>query len=536
MNLAGTEGKFLRDASRPELDVYLDGTNQLIFDYPFDGARKSLIISDVDVIYKGRRFVIDEIHEARSDDNVKTLQVTCIEKYVALGGINMQVVNFVALAPQNGLDKILQGTGWTVGTVDTENGQTYSMSEKNQSKLWVIRQWARIVGMEVKFDSLNRTVSLLQAIGEDRGVGFRYRQNVKGVERVIVAPTATVIWPYGRGGLSIVDVNDGVPYLEDYDWYTAQGLSLTEARFRFKKEYVWEDNRFLLPGSLKQAAGAKLAQMSAPQISYTATVLDLARIVPDGVDPNAFDEGDYVTISDTDLGFDVQTRILRKKIKEDEPWDNEFEFNYLLPGLESVEEDPIESSDIQVAQPSVIRVTNSGAKTISANDQNVASLSVTAYASTNATAGFLVVGQASAAGELHARFAFNGEAVGPEIVQQVTTGYNTIGAPFLLQQVPQGSAFLDVFVRVTAGSFTIADGKLEFYLYATNLLGGLSSDLPRPVVSENYSFNHAAHKPATHEAAAIVFPAQKLPSIAEHANPSAPGVATHENVTIEFDT
>lgn len=82
------------------------------------------------------------------------------------------------------LGKILQGTGFTVGTVEFASVVTYSIQQK-MSRRSILLEFASYIGAEIKFDKY--TVSLLIRRGADTGIEFKIGKNIKGIEKHIDA-------------------------------------------------------------------------------------------------------------------------------------------------------------------------------------------------------------------------------------------------------------------------------------------------------------------------------------------------------------
>lgn len=482
-DLRGNLLAILENAYNITIEEKLNDIETLSFSIPLDDVKAQYIKHDEEIIYGNKRYIITQVVDARDDSGIETLDVLCELAYIELLNATKHGEFLVdrksAIA---GLEQILNGTGWTVGLIEADPNGIYSYKDVNKTVLYIIRQWAAVVGLEIQWDSIHRTVNMLQMVGTDRGAGFRYKKNLKSIQRTIKPPEATVLYPYGAGGLNIADLNNGREYIEDYSWYTSQGLTLDEARQKYKKEYIWQDDRYLLPSNLLDAARKKLAELSQPTISYECSVLDLSSVT--GLTEDKFYIGDTVKVYDSDLGIDIMTRILRLKRYPQEPWKNEVELGYIIPGLQDAGE-PSLSSEIAAAQPSLLFATNNEVLTITTTQQYPVSLSLTNFGSTNAQIGLMIVGQASAALVLTVEFFFGGTLISPVIKQQCQAGYNTIGVPFVLAQIQAGSEMFDMRVSTSTGTFTVQPFHLQVYIYASNLLGGTSPEMPRVLWEEN---------------------------------------------------
>ncbi len=481
-DLHGNLVAILENAYDIVIEEKLNDAEILTFSIPRNDPKAQHIKHDEEIIYAGKRYIITQIIDGRDDNGKEIIDVSCELAYIELLNSTKQGEFLIdRKSAVDGLKQLLTGTRWSVGTIEADTNGIYSLKEVDKTVLWLVRQWAKIVGLEIQWDSINRKINMLQQIGSNRGAGFRYKKNLKSIKRTVKPPEATVLYAYGRNGLSIADFNDGRQYLEDYSWYTSQGLTLTEAKQKYRKEFIWQDDRFILASNLLDAARKKLGELSQPIVSYECSVLDLSLVT--GLPENEFYIGDTIRVHDSDLNIDVMTRILRLKRYPQEPWKNEIELSYIIPGLQDAEDKSI-SSDIAEAQPSMIFVTNNDSLIITSTPQIPASLAITNFSATNAQIGLMVVGQASTALTITVKLFLAGAQITPTVQQICQAGYNTIGVPFVLAQIQPGASFLDVQVSTNTGTFTVAAQHFQFYVYAANLLGGVSPEMPRIIWEE----------------------------------------------------
>ncbi|MDF9296113.1 phage tail protein [Geobacillus stearothermophilus] len=514
-NLNGNLVAYLENAKNIYTDDFLNDKSILYFEMPFNDPKTRLIQYDAELVYKNRRYIVTQIDDGMEEDGDFNFSVTAELCYIELLNKTFSTIEINTEELRNGLGKILAGTSWKVGVIEPGyEDEIFSIKESRKTALWLVRQVAKIVGLEIQWDSMNRLVHFVKRIGSNRGASFRYRKNLKSVKRTITPPEATVITPYGKNGLTIADVNDGKNYVENYDWYVSQGVPLSEARQKYRKEYILEDERFILPGNLKRYAEDMLKEMAFPRISYQVSVLDLSAIT--GLEEDKFYLGDDVRIFNEDLRLDVTTRILRMKVYPQEPWRNEVELGFLEPGLGDVSNDSI-SSDVQAAQPDLLFATSGAAKTIGTSPLFPLQISITNFGSTNAQIGLMLICQAKAALTVTIKVMFNGSDIGPPIKQYMPAGWHTIGLPFIIAQMPSGTGMLEVQMFTDTSTIDIPQDGLQMFVYAQNLLGGLSPEIPRPSIAEIYSYNNTIHKTIqTHQAVAIVLDGPNRVNVGQH--------------------
>lgn len=137
----------------------------------------------------------------------------------------------------------------------------------------------------------------------------------------------------------------------------------------------------------------------------------------------------------------------------------------------------------------LVLVKNQSAMNISTSFQKVLNINISLFASTNAQAGLALVGLASENGVLlEGYFDLNGERLSTEIYQVLHQGWNTIGLPFIVTQIQSGSHELRLFLKTSTGTFNLEANRAELFVVAENLLGGMSSSIPRADVIEEVRF------------------------------------------------
>ncbi len=86
--------------------------------------------------------------------------------------------------PEYILSKILEGTGFTVSTVDFSQIQTFSIQEK-LSRRAILLEFASYIGAEIKYDKFN--ISLLQRLGSITGKEFKIGKDIIGIRKFVDA-------------------------------------------------------------------------------------------------------------------------------------------------------------------------------------------------------------------------------------------------------------------------------------------------------------------------------------------------------------
>lgn len=232
---------------------------------------------------------------------------------------------FEAGSAGSALSYLLNGTGWTVGTVDVTG--TYDLETEKESVLYNINQVQGKWGGILIWDSVNKTVSLRdeETYQPYTGYQIRYAKNLKGISRVDDYDIVTRLYPFGENDLNIANVNGGLLYLDNQS-YSTEVL-----------EGVWYNQDLADQTQLKTQAEKQLAVMCKPRHNYKTEVLDL-RSLP-GYGHETFKRSDMADLFDEEFGANARVRIIRYRHNVFQPWLCDMELG-----------DPLEKIAASVAQ------------------------------------------------------------------------------------------------------------------------------------------------------------------------------------------
>ena len=194
----------------------------------------------------------------------------------------------------------IAGTGWRVGECNVTKRR--NAAALNTTALGVIDKLCTAFICERVYDTINKTVSFYEKIGEDKGVYFLRSLNLRKLSAKSDSyDFYTSIFPVGKDGLTIESVNNGSKYLENYSYSQK------------KKTYLWTDDSYDDPQALMEDAELKLEDLAKPASSYSAEIWDLAKCKP-GYNILSFSLGDTITLIDSELKIREKQRI--KKLVE----------------------------------------------------------------------------------------------------------------------------------------------------------------------------------------------------------------------------
>lgn len=211
-------------------------------------------------------------------------------------------------------DYALAGTGWTC-VCDIPESRIRSVSLKKVTSYSVLKKIQEAFTCEIKFESLDKVVYLMEQVGEDRGAYF-----IKGLNLTELKNSedsydyATRIIPIGANGIGIEGVNNGVAYLENHQYSSKT------------KTIIWEDSNYTDAQALKEDAEKKLAEISKPKRTIQVKVIDLAKINEE-YSTLAYEVGDTVLVIDQDTETKEKQRIVKTVEYLEEPERNTCELS-----------------------------------------------------------------------------------------------------------------------------------------------------------------------------------------------------------------
>ena len=239
------------------------------------------------------------------------------------------------------LAKALEGTRWTVGTVETGTiTGTADLAFYHCTVLEAVQKTADTYGLEVQTEYQpdptgnrigQRTIHLVEHRGSTNTTKrFEYGKDLTQIKRDIDAgDVITRLYGWGKGieqtndqgeatggygrKISFADVNNGKPYIQDDNALANWGIVGADGTKHHSEASVdfpdCEDPKELL--NLTKAA---LKTRTTPVVSYTADVTALGQA---GYDPEGTDVGDSVQIIDTSFATPLRLEGRILQIEED---------------------------------------------------------------------------------------------------------------------------------------------------------------------------------------------------------------------------
>lgn len=266
--------------------------------------KRRLLANERILEVQGRRYIVRVIEDLKNNSNVCTVSCDALWYDLNDGELKhlMHTNNKKIDAPE-AVAQQLEGTGWTVGVVDVEGSRDKHTSDATETSLYNLRQISGIYGGDLKFDTINQTVSLLANMGIKHQKVFCYERNATSIKRT--TDTRNLFTRYTLIGMdangrdvTVADINGGKDYVENYDWFDWSGLPRKIKWYR-QKDQRWSDKQNML-----DHMHSWLKAYSQPIVGYE---LDVSLFE---ISPNL---GDYVFVYDKDLNIGNWLRVVSRK-------------------------------------------------------------------------------------------------------------------------------------------------------------------------------------------------------------------------------
>lgn len=217
----------------------------------------------------------------------------------------------------------ISGIEHTLATVEPATTVDY-IELTHTNPVEVINQIITQCGGELYRD--NFAISLMNRVGQDNGVHFRYRKNLKSIQRTVQTRNLiTRLIPLGEEDMDISTVNGGLIYLDSQYIGNYRRPMVTVVRWL---EIYDEDE-------LKAKALEHLAKYEIPEISYEVEIVSLKDLLEYG-SMEEYEIGDDIRIYDEDLALDIKARIVEMTQYPYEPWRDNVVLANFRPGTETI--------------------------------------------------------------------------------------------------------------------------------------------------------------------------------------------------------
>lgn len=302
----------------------------LYFSYPLHLSKD--IFEECYIRNKEDEFVVKQI----GDGEEGWINITATLNVETLEGKEWKSFETVEATIEDSLNLAFAGTGWIVNSSSITKKRTIRMTNTDSWK--ILQQAIKTYRCEIKLDSINKTVTIKERIGEDKGVYLTDTLNVISLNansntnefytRMVALGKTTKT---GEGDDAVESTLEVI--VENHQYSNKI------------KTIIWKDERYTDEASLREDATYKLDEISKPYRSYNVSVYDLANMNPIYQNILSYDLGDTVTLISNNRNFKDKQRIVSIDKYPDEPDRNSCELGNVTATFDQIQKEKEEVSN-----------------------------------------------------------------------------------------------------------------------------------------------------------------------------------------------
>lgn len=272
------------------------GLKSLSFKLPLTEEYIGMISEEYYIETKDYNYIVKEVLMDSND----FFTIYCNADVEVIKGNVLPTFDALDISVGDCIKKIISqlGIGWNVEL-------NISLKDKVEYKLALVTIWECLqkvkedYKLEYWFDTKNKKLFVYTSMGKAKGMAFMNELRLKALTRQGNSYNfATVIYPIGKNGLTIADINNGKQYIENYDYCNK----------KITAYYVNEDIEYA--EDLKRIAEDYLKTVSSPVVSYSVELSSL---------PKDIEIGDTIILIDNIKKVKQQQRVVKIKQYPDEP-------------------------------------------------------------------------------------------------------------------------------------------------------------------------------------------------------------------------
>jgi phage minor structural protein len=297
----------------------VNGADTLEFKIPYNDAKRISLDNELEIQIAGDTYRVRTLTDEKGTDGSVLTSVYAEAAFYDLAySAEKLPIEFDADEAEAPIRYALEGTDWSVGTVNVRTLRTWQCQEKNA--LAILRSVQRLHGGDLSFDSQNKLVHLQTFSGKDSGALFAYKKNLTSIKRVVdTRSLVTRLYATGKDGMTFASINSGKAYMEDHTYTNEIRIATLDC------------SNFTNPYQMVEFTKMRLAEYAKPRVSYVLSAMDLSVLT--GYEHEQWSLGDLVTVDDRDLNLKIKTRIIRREYNLQEPWNTVLELSSKLREL-----------------------------------------------------------------------------------------------------------------------------------------------------------------------------------------------------------
>lgn len=281
----------LQNPIEPRIEEVTSGMYELYFSV--SSKFKGLELEGYIQIENEHEYVIKEI--VTHGTNKEVVAIMNVEEITGNPWITFRSTN---TNPYDCMREILSGTNWRVVN-ESSITSTRNLHGSNTTSWDLITTFCSVYSVEVKFDTYNKVVTIVDRLGDDLGVYFINDLNLKQLNHDShTHKYVTQIIPIGKNDLTIESINNNKLYVSNYS-YTDKKIT-----------GIWKADYYTDKQALKQDAQKYLDELAIPYETYECLIVDLNRA--SGMSNFAYNIGDTITLIDSVSETRVKQRIIKQ--------------------------------------------------------------------------------------------------------------------------------------------------------------------------------------------------------------------------------
>lgn len=204
--------------------------------------------------------------------------------------------------------------------------------------LEIIQQCPDTYGVVIRYDVKHKQVHIWDPDSFEPVGAFASRDlNLKEVNyKGKSSDFATRLYGYGKDGLSVASINGGKPYVDDFS-YSDKVISA-----------YWKDERYTVAENLLADMKKKLKELAVPSVSYSCSVLDLAKTNPDLYGHQDFSLMQVIRLVDDIKGLSMNHQVVQYRRYPFYPEKNVVTLSTVAPKIQST----VKNLQLQIEKPS----------------------------------------------------------------------------------------------------------------------------------------------------------------------------------------
>lgn len=312
------------------IDELWSGLDELVFDIPVtDPAYKSILEESV-VVYE-QEYLVKAIDGGGSTAKIKCqLNLDALKAGMRLGYSNNS--DTVAGTIQGVLP-----AGW-IAVDHSHFTARRTIKSDGATPLEIIQQCPDTYGVVIRYDVKHKQVHIwdpdsFEPLGAFASRDLNLKEvNYKGKSSDLV----TRLYAEGKDGLTFAAFNGGKTYVEDFT-YTDKVISA-----------YWKDERYTVAENLLTDAKKQLKELAVPSMSYSCSVLDLAKTNPELYGHQDFSLMQVIRLVDDIKGQSLNHQVVQCRRYPFYPEKNVVTLSTVAPKIQST----VKNLQLQIEKPS----------------------------------------------------------------------------------------------------------------------------------------------------------------------------------------